>query len=94
MNTEKDGPLNLETIDLDEESSEELKELSQEEEAIKVLSRISNGCGLGDEEDLIRFIYTQAVSAHESESLDVATMGRTIHEMIRSEFQQQGDEES
>lgn len=94
MGTEKDDSLNLEAIDLDKDSGEELKELSQEEEAMKVLSRLSNAQGLGGEEDLIRFIYTEAVLAHENESVDVATIGRKIHEMISSEFQQQGDEES
>ena len=94
MNFEENDPLNLDTVDLNDDSGEELKELSQEEEAMKVLSRIADACGLGQDEDLIRFIYTEAVQAHDNDSVDVATTGRKIYEKISSEFQQEGAGES
>lgn len=83
-------PLDLDSVDLGDEPEEELKELSQEEEAMKVLTRIAREHGLtAEDDDLIRQIYTDAVSAHDNDQTDadVPTAGRKLYERISKEFQ-------
>ena len=79
----------LEGIDLTDESDAELKKLSPEDEAMKVLTRLARENGLTEEDDeLIRQIYQEAVAAHDNDQndSDAATMGRKLYEKISSDI--------
>lgn len=80
--------LDLSGVDLTDNEDVDLKDLSQEEEAMKVLIRIARQEGLGEEyDDLIRDVYRQAVAAHDSGQgdSDAQTAGRTIYENLLAE---------
>lgn len=95
MDFDKDETLDISEIDLTDEADTELKKLSLEEEAMKVLTRVAREHGLSEEDDdLILQIYQEAVAAHDNDKndTDAPTAGRKLFEQISSETYGEGSE--
>lgn len=94
MDFDKNESLDISGIDLTDEADAELKELSLEEEAMKVLTKIAREHGLTEEDDLIRQIYQEAVAAHDNDKndTDAPTSGRKLYEQISDEIYGEGTE--
>jgi len=96
MDFDENEPLDISGVDLVDDADTELKELSQEEEAMKVLTRIAREYGLPEEDDeLIRQIYQEAFAAHDNDQsdTDAPTAGRKLYERILSQLSgREGDQ--
>ena len=95
MDFDENEPLDISGVDLTDDADTELKELSQEEEAMKVLTRVARERGLAEEDDeLIRQIYQDAVAAHDNDKsdADAPTAGRKLYEQISAQISGTGDE--
>lgn len=95
MLNSNDDFLDLDAANLGEDVAETLEELSLENEAMKVLTALAEENGLQDDVDLIRFIYQEAVKAHENEQglSDSTTLGRKIYEKVVMNRQQQAGDQ-
>jgi hypothetical protein len=95
MGFDNNESLDISGVDLKDDADTELKELSQEEEAMKVLTRIAREHGLSSEDDLIRQIYQEAVAARDNDQsdADAPTVGRRLYEQIAAQISGKGEDE-
>ena len=94
MDFDKKESLDISDVDFTDDIDTELKELSQEEEAMKVLTRIAREYGLPEEDDkLILQIYKEAFDAHDNDKsdADTQTAGRKLYEQISNELASEGE---